>query len=197
MKKITLSILSIIIVFITGCAEEESRNDVVAQTESLSQGWHFQGRDCLACHNVDLQDERHLVFAGTIYKNENEVNTDDLNNVCGGELFVELLNPSRTKLLYSSKNYIDPNSKGNRGKGNIFILQRMFSPNILTGKIAIEIADTSGNVLTSYIHEFSGEKYDPAKPIDRDNRISCNSCHAKDGLDEPIYIDSDKTVYCK
>jgi len=103
---------SMIIIFsISGCGTDETSQGTVAKNGAVAQGWHNQGKDCMACHNYDLQDERHLLFGGTVYKKEDTTNLDDLTGVCGGDLNVNFWNDSRTKLMFSSKDYVDPNSK--------------------------------------------------------------------------------------
>ncbi len=194
-KKIYALLAFSIITLMTGCGENES-DEGSSSTATVIQGWHNQGKNCLACHNVDLQDERHLLFGGTVYKTQSAANTDDLNTLCGGELNVNLWDSSRTNLLFASKDYVDPNSKGNRGKGNIFILQRMLS-SIAPNNYYIEITDANSTVLTSYLHQFSGQSYDLNNPTDTNNRISCNACHSKGGLQDPIYVDSNKQNLCQ
>lgn len=178
-----------------GCGEDES-SEGSSSTATVVQGWHNQGKDCLACHNVDLQDERHLLFGGTVYKTENVTNTEDLNSVCGGNLNVNFWNSTRTSLIFASKDYVDPNSKGNRGKGNIFILQRMLNT-IAPNNYYIEITDENATVLTSYLHQFSGQDYDINNPANSNNRISCNACHSAGGIQNPIYVDSNKQNLCQ
>jgi hypothetical protein len=196
MKKKIYLLLALSTVFVmAGCGENES-DEGSSSTATVVQGWHNQGKDCLACHNVDLQDERHLLFAGTVYKTENVTDTEDLNNVCGGELNVNFWDASRTNLIFASKDYVDPNSKGNRGKGNIFILQRLLS-NIAPNNYYIEITDANSTVLTSYLHQFSGQDYDINNPENMSNRVSCNACHTKNGVQYPIYVDSDKKYLCQ
>jgi len=188
-----------ITLLIVGCGEDKSGG--ASPLASVTQGWHNQGKNCLACHNYDLQDERKLLFAGTVYKKEDTTNLDDLNGICGGDLNVNFWNASRTKLMFASKDYIDPNSKGNRGKGNIFILQRLLlnipKQSTKDERYFLEITDGKGNILTSYIHQFSGLAYDIKTPTDFSNRISCNACHTKGGVRSPIYVDSDKEQFCK
>ena len=192
MKKILFFIALIMTLLLTACGEDEGGEGSAVSTPA--QGWHFQGRDCLACHNVDLQDERHLVFGGSVYKTED--NNNDVQNSCGGELNVNIWDASRSNLLYASKNFVDANSKGNLGKGNIFILQRMFQPNSLNGNLFIEITDANNSVLASYIHQFSSGDYDINNPTDASNRISCNACHGQNGQSH-IYVDSNKVSLCQ
>lgn len=195
-KKTVLFVVLIMTLFFGGCGENEGDEGGGGETtHTPAQGWHFQGRDCLACHNIDLQDERHLVFGGTVYKSEDT--NDDVQNSCGGKLNVNLWDAGRNNLLFSSKDYVDPNSKGDLGKGNIFILQRMFLPNSLNGNLFVEITDANNTVLTSTLHQFSAEDYDVNNPTSANNRISCNACHRYQGPAYHIYVDSDKASLCQ
>jgi len=151
------------------------------------QGWHFQGRDCLACHNVDLTENEHLLVAGTFYKDKNVSNQDDLSNVCGGNFVINFLD-SGFNTIYSSKDYIDVNSKGYNGKGNLFILRRTLSQ-LSAQTFYVQIADESGLVfgVSNFTHNFTTADYDINSRIKTSNRISCNSCHTKDGFTSPLY----------
>ncbi|MDQ7043168.1 MAG: hypothetical protein Q9M34_06500, partial [Sulfurimonas sp.] len=107
-----------------------------------------------------------------------------------------LWDAGHTQKLYESKKYVDPNSKGNRGKGNIFILQRMLG-SVNANNYLIEITDKNGTVLTTKLHNFSGGTYDINNPQDGSNRISCNACHSKDGGVTPIFVDFNKQNLCQ
>jgi len=91
----------------------------------------------------------------------------------------------------SSADYADSGSKGDNGKGNLFILQRLL--NTLEGSYIIEITDGSGNELASsdHAHRFSGGAY----RVDGENRRACNACHqASDGTQ--IYA-NEKSGLCQ
>lgn len=190
MKRNLLFLLALILIpLLAGCGEEEGGT---ATQSSAAQGWHFPGRNCLACHNYDLQTQRHLLFGGTLYKNENITDKDDLNQICGGDLIVNLLD-TNSNLVYSSKDYTDPNSKGSRGKGNIFILKRMLSS--AYGNFYIQITDKNSNVLAvSPLHYFSAQEYDINNPTDQLNKISCNACHSAQGIQPPVYVQINKNL---
>ncbi len=161
---------------------------------SKAEGWHFQGRDCLACHNADLQAERHLLVAGTLFKSEYVNDQDDLGESCGGALIVNFENTA-TRTVTSSADYADSGSKGDNGKGNLFILQRLL--NTLEGSYIIQITDSSGNELASsdHAHQFNGAAYSAGDAIDGVNRRSCNACHqASDGTQ--IYA-NEKSGLCQ
>jgi len=174
---------------LSGCGEDEGDE---SNTTATTQGWHFQGRDCLACHNVNLQDDKNLLVAGTVYKTDAVTEQDNTNEMCGGNLrinFYDSANPAY--LLYSSNDYVDANSKGYQGKGNVFILNRMLGI-ISLGNYYIEIADKNNTALTSKVwHSFSAQPYDVNNPIDYANRVSCNACHSPSASapQKPIYVD--------
>lgn len=188
-KNIYFILLLAISIFMSGCGEDES-------SIAITQGSHFQGRDCLACHNSDLQISRHLLFAGTVYKSEETTNKDDLKGICGGNLNIEFWNSARTSLLFTSQDYKDVNSKGYNGKGNIFILKRVLNA-MTDGYYAINITDANGIILAQTIHQFSGKNYDITQPDAYNNRVSCNACHSHNGIQAPIYVDSNKQYLCK
>ena len=173
----------------SGCEEEK--------VSSLSgQGWHFQGRDCLACHNQDLKEDKHLLFAGTVYKERNVVNQDDEKSACGGDLIVNFLDDN-ANIIFSSKDNKTEGSAGYNAKGNIFILQRTLSL-IPAQTYSVQIASADGIALatSNYSHNFSSQEYDANKNVDYNNRISCNACHIKDGDTGPLYIQKNNHL-CK
>jgi hypothetical protein len=189
MKKSLFYILtSTVMVLLTGCGTSGS-------TVVQAQGWHFQGRDCLACHNVDLQEQKNLLYGGTVYKDFNVTNRDDLNTVCGGDLLVNFLDATTLVDTYSSKNYVDPTSKGNNGKGNIFILKRLLSSSY--GSYYMQITDKNGSVFATSAtpHNFNAQNYDINNPVNLDNRISCNACHIEGGVGlHPLYVQTNKNL---
>jgi len=184
------SILVIALTFtLSGCGEDEEEGS--SSTAAVTQGWHFPGRDCLACHNVDLNPDKHLLFGGTLYKSSTVTNQDDLNNVCGGDFVINFLDTA-FQPVYSSKNYIDTNSKGNKGKGNLFILQRKLR--LLTaGSYYVQVTDVNGSVMavtSGATHKFTSQDYDINNPVDFGNRLACNSCHINGGSQAPLFVNS-------
>jgi len=180
MHKYIYIILFSSLLFLTGCSEDD-------EGDSLSQGWHYPGRDCLACHNVDLGEDKHLLFAGTVYKYDSVIDTDNVDNLCGGELFVEFLDSSYN-LALSSKDYKDSTSPGYNGKGNIFILQRelrLLSAQNYTMRITNVDGLTMAQSLSNS-HTFTSQDYDINLPGDWNNRLSCNSCHRVGGVTKPL-----------
>ena len=189
-KSLNILFISAMMIFMAGCGEEDESGEATVATSSseVVQGWHFQGRDCLACHNVDLQESKHLLFGGTLYKEKSVVNQDDLNNVCGGDYIINYLD-NNSNIVYSSKDYIDVNSKGNKGKGNLFILKREL-PLISWGSYTIEVTTQDGTTMAKSgpTHSFTSQGYDINTPVDYANRVSCNACHIKGGEQPPIYV---------
>ena len=189
--KLTILLLAIGLLVLSGCGDDDEE-----EKTSSGQGWHFQGRDCLACHNQDLKEDKHLLFAGTIYKNKDVVNQDDENSACGGELIVNFLDKD-FNTVYSSKNYKANNSSGYNAKGNIFILQRELRL-LASQTYSVQVTSASGMVMaaSNYSHKFSSQDYDANKNVDFDNRISCNACHRNGGNTSPLYIQANKEL-CK
>lgn len=172
-----LILLSLIL---TSCGEEgeEGNEGTVSTSQASKQGFHMPGRDCLACHNYDLQAERHLTIGGTVFKSQSIVNINDENNLCGGNLKIKLIDTSNPSNIIDSANYEDSNSKGYKGKGNIFILSRKF-PNI-QGNYYVQITDENNNTIavSQQPHSFTSGYYDITNPADLSNRYSCNACHS-------------------
>ena len=185
-KKVYLFILLFMTTLFVGCGGGGS------SSTSIVQGWHNQGKNCLACHNFDLAQDKHLFLGGTLYKDKNVTNQDDLNSVCKGDLVVLLENNNTVE--YNSTNYVDANSKGYLGAGNIFILSRMLTSVTPSIGYTIKITDKNGTVLakSGATHKFSNAQYDLNNLIDINNRISCNACHVKGGgaypLQNPLYV---------
>jgi len=176
-----------LVLFLSACGEDEGEENDDSSVAS-KQGWHFQGRDCLACHNVDLNEDKHLLVAGTLYKSQSVSNQDDLNNVCGGDFVINFLDAG-SNIVYSSKDYEDLNSKGYEAKGNLFILRRRLSQ-LTAQTFYAQIADKNGTVfaVSNYSHAFTTADYDINNPADFANRVSCNSCHIKGGVTSPLYV---------
>ncbi len=182
-KTIQHLFLILIIIFMSACEAEEGNNSAATTVK----GWHFQGRDCLACHNVDLNENKHLIVGGTLYKSSNISNEDDLNNVCGGNLVVKFLD-ANFNTVYSSKDYEDVNSKGYKAKGNLFILSRTHFP-LSAETFHVQIEDKNGTVfaVSNFTHNFTTDDYDINNRQNRSNRISCNACHIKGGFTSVLY----------
>jgi hypothetical protein len=187
--KFFIPISLVAIAMINSCSSDTSG----ATTLQEDQGVHFQGRDCLACHNIDLQKERNLFIGGTLFKDKNSTKVDDITTTCGGELIVNFLKAG--VVSYSSKDYKVDTTKGNNGKGNLFILDRTNPP--IAGDYIIQITDVNGNELASSLadHSFNGATYDNSK-VDFANRHSCNSCHTTGGTTTPLFVQKNVNL-CK
>ena len=192
---LTLVLLSCTLIM-SGCEDGEEGGE--GTTTTAKQGWHFQGRDCLACHNSDLNEAKHLLYGATLYKDANVTNQDDLQNVCGGEFIVNFLDGG-FNLIYSSKDYKAEGSNGYKAKGNLFILQRklrLFS----AGNYYIQITDANGTVMAvtnGATHSFTSQDYLSSNPADYANRLSCNACHIQGGNQKPLYVQINKNLCLK
>jgi len=182
------------------CGEgEEGEATTSTSSQTTKQGFHMSGRDCLACHNYDLQNVRHLTIGGTVFKDINIKDVNNVNNLCGGNLKVKFIDASNPSNIIDSTNYEDPNSKGYKGKGNIFILSRNL-PNI-QGNYYVQITDENNNVIavSTQPHNFISGYYDITNPSDIANRYSCNACHSvspKGGAPGVIYPNTNANL-CK
>lgn len=196
--KIVLLALWVLIVFsmMTGCGTGGS-GGAEGGGAPKAQGVHYQGRDCLLCHNVDLGPNRYLTVAGTVFKT-NTPNVDRLDDACGGNLRILFLD-SNQSIVFDSGNYEDINSKGNNGKGDIFILQRMLTG--LRGIYSLKILSGSGVLLaqSALPHRFQTE-FDPQHPADPNNTYSCDACHSVQplgGAAGPIFVQPGSETNCQ
>ncbi len=146
---------------LNGCGSEENKAAV--------SGVHFQGRDCLSCHNQDLQADSHLSIGGTVYKSATS-DANNLNEACNEKLHLEFGSSA-----LSTKSAHSLNAPGFNGRGNIFALLRDFPA--VTGTYSLSIVRDDGTVLASSgAHPFMGG-FDANDPTDDNNRYSCNACH--------------------
>ncbi|MBF0319522.1 MAG: hypothetical protein HQL01_06950 [Nitrospirae bacterium] len=136
---------------------------------------HNQAKDCLYCHNADLQSSSRLIIGGTMYLASSVTNTGDLNNAYSGIVRIQFLD-NNTNVVADSVYYTDPSSKGYNAKGNLFILGRMMPA--LLGNYYIKLLDTTGTQIakSNRMHKFT-YAYNSANPIDPNNMYSCNACH--------------------
>lgn len=188
MKYTKLLMLIAMVFLVAGCESEEGEGSGTTALSASDRGWHFSGRDCLACHNNDLGTEKHLVVAGTLYKDENVQDTDNVANTCNADLIINLTDAGGN-IVYSSANYTDPDSKGYKGSGNIFLLDRLFGIS-LNGTYHVQIAERGTNrvLAVGMNHAFSGAEYSMQNPQDLSNRLSCNACHRIGGSEDPLYV---------
>ncbi len=203
-RKIIFLFIVALSLIVSGCGEDGGSEG--GGTTAVVQGWHFQGRDCLACHNVDLGPTRHLLIGGTLYKSKTVSNKDDLNSVCGGNFIINFLDTNRTNTvpLYSSALWEDPNSKGYKAKGNLFILSRKLPQFTANSSFIMQIKDKNSSIILAESvlpHNFTINGYNINNPADSTNRVSCNSCHIKDGstypLAAPLYVKQTAVSLCK
>ncbi|MDF1877726.1 hypothetical protein JHD47_07845 [Sulfurimonas sp. SAG-AH-194-L11] len=196
MKVYRLAILIVIAFLFTACGGDEE--DVNSATLSAAdRGFHFQGRDCLACHNIDLGVSKNLVVAGTLYKSSNVQDMSNLAETCNADLAIEFLD-SGLNVVYSSANYYDGSSKGYRGQGNVFLLDRLFNSTLngtYTMRIVERVSGLSIAQSSSGSHSFSSAPYSISTAVDLGNRISCNTCH-NGGITNPLYVQSNSNL-CK
>ena len=181
MKKWYLLGLLIVPFLLTGCGSSDDDSNI-----EIAEGWHFQGRDCLACHNVDLAEDKNLLVGGTLFIDKNISDVDDMSQNCGGDFVINFLDTSYTTQI-SSTDYEDLDSNGYEGKGNIFILSRMLDT--LNDNYIIQIVDrdTNKTLAQSGIHSFNSTDYNISNSIDYSNRLSCNACHNGDE-ESRIYV---------
>ncbi len=151
----------------SGCNEESS-------TSTTTSSVHFQGRDCLSCHNKDLKVDSYLSLAGTLFRTPN-ADKNNLQETCDETLHVELYKDSQ--LQYNTKDYNPLDAPGFKGRGNIFGLLRNMQISEGTYKVIIRADD--GRLLAqsaAETHTFTSS-FDPDNPSDFANRHSCNTCH--------------------
>ena len=166
--KLSFLALTTSILLLSGCGGGST------SSKATQIDWHYQGRDCLSCHNVDLQESRHLTFGGTIYKNVDVNSSDDLDKVCDTTMKLLLMDTSGNIIVDTSLTQ-DKTSAGHLGKGNFFVLKRDL-PSI-TGRYIVKIVNEENKLITSStIHSFNTE-FNKNEPTDNSNRYSCNSCH--------------------
>ena len=161
-------LLTPLLALMLGCTQEETNR---------VNTFHFQGQDCLHCHNVDLKESSHLNIGATVYSETGSTLESNITQVyCTQPLFVQLIDINDSLVLdtNTSNNIGDP---GFNGKGNIFSLTR--KETIPNGNYYIKIVDRNGSdVIEKHLeeHKFSGT-YNPDIPNDTENRYSCNACH--------------------
>jgi len=154
-------------------------------------GVHFQGRDCLSCHNVDLGLSSHLSIGGTVYRGAN-VNPDDLFQTCNSPVYLQILNGAT--VVYDTQTANRTDAPGFNGKSNLFALINDMP--IGTGAYTMRIVSSAGTTLaqSSTLHNLT-TGFNPADPSDLNNRYSCNTCHQappnnKNGASGLLFVQS-------
>ncbi|MDF1880404.1 hypothetical protein JHD50_03645 [Sulfurimonas sp. MAG313] len=165
--KYLYTVLAAVLIF-TGCGDEQPAEDT---------GTHFQGRDCLSCHNIDLKEDSYLSIGGTVYRSPLIPDTpeDNLNSTCTERIHMQLLVSG--SLQYDSKNFNPEDAPGFNGVGNLFTLIRNTSIN--AGSYQVRLYNDLGQSQSSAgdNHSFSSTGFDLNNPSDLNNRFSCNACH--------------------
>ena len=166
MLKHTLIFFSIL--FFIGCDEQNKTEDK-----------HFQGTDCLKCHNTDLTEEHNLKVGLSIFYKENQ---EDKN--CNSSLYLRFTDSNRTLISTDFENQDIRNNNG-----NIYILSRYLKN--LSGNFNLSIVDDNNNTVlsSSFNHSFNNKDY-----TDDNNRYSCNYCHSESGYMSPLYVNK---INCK
>lgn len=175
------------LLFFSACSEEEGSEG----ESSSATGFHFQGRDCLACHNVDLKSEKHLLIGGTLFKDQNV--TDALEKSCNAKLVVNFLDDNATK-IFSSSDYVQSDERGSKGRGNIFVLEKNL---LASGDYIMQITDKNGNELakSAGLHHFNAEAYSVDTSLNNSNQRSCNACHSmSSGIVSPLYAQQNQNL---
>ena len=157
--------------------------------EKRVSGQHFQGQDCLNCHNVDLKKSSHLSFGVTVFQEEpNTDNYDKLDTYCNIPMFLQLIQSSDSTVIFDSSLTNDISSPGFNGDGNVFgLLQNKTLPK---GAFLINIVNQEGDLIidSGLTHQFNGD-YNSQKTDEAldNNRYSCNACHRINGQQPPLH----------
>ena len=178
------ALLSLLLLF-SGCGSSEELENSVSV-----KGSHFQGRDCVACHNLDLQQKRRLFVGGTLFKDKNS-STESLDNTCSSDLVLNFLDANGTK-IFSSEDY---DGKGLKGRGNLFLLERLTPPS--SGSYIMQITTKSGVELAKSLapHTFNADNYTLSSAKSSENRRSCNACHnSVNGTQPPLYVQKNSNL---
>lgn len=148
---------------------------------------HFQGRDCMLCHNMDLAESSHLSLAGSLFVSESS-DIDDIGDMCDQKMYVRFVEDNGS-IAWTNEGIAPNDAAGWNGQGNIFTLLRdALVPN---GSFNIQLVGPNGLVVakSSSKHTFSNN-YEPFNGEDSFNRYSCNACHHLDTSTAPglIYV---------
>ncbi|MBF0458984.1 MAG: hypothetical protein HQK99_13935 [Nitrospirae bacterium] len=144
---------------------------------------HNQAKDCLLCHNTELQSSGNLIIGGTMYIASSVSSVDDLDNcyvdnsnATASSIRIQFVD-NNSNVAVDSNNYIDSFSKGYNARGNLFILGRMMTTN-LSGSYYIRLLNSNGVQIagSNRTHNFLND-YSSTYPNDVNNRYSCNACH--------------------
>jgi len=144
-----------------------------SETVEPVSGVHFQGRDCLSCHNVDLGASSHLSVGGTVYRSATS-GIDDLFEMCNSPVHLQIVDG--TAIVYDTKTVHAADTAGYNGKSNLFALLNDMP--IGTGAYTMRIISDVNTTLaeSATLHSFT-TGFDMTNPSDLNNRYSCNACH--------------------
>jgi len=158
--------------------------------QAQSDGSHFPGKDCLACHTSDLSSQKSLAMAGTLYQRHDVTDPQDLGTLCGGTLYLRLVDVASGEVYdINASSSLHEATRGARGKGNLFVLSEEL-PTLTPGDYAVQIWSDNGYLLAASkdVHPFLGTAYSLSTPDASGNRVSCNACHRQDGSALPLYV---------
>ena len=164
MKYFLSSVLALVFL---GCGTDSQEVEPVS-------GVHFQGRDCLSCHNVDLGESSHLSIGGTVYRSATS-DMDDLFEMCNARVHLQI--DDGVSPPYDTRNFNDINASGYFGKSNMFALLNDMP--IGTGAYTMRVISDANTTLAESLplsHSLT-TGFDMTNPGDVNNRYSCNACH--------------------
>ena len=149
-----------------GCGTDSQESEPVS-------GVHFQGKDCLSCHNVDLAQSSHLSIGGTVYRGA-LVDPSDLFQMCNSPVHLQIFDGST--LIHDTRDVHEAGTAGYQGKSNLFALINDMP--IGTGSYTMRIVSEANTTLaqSSTLHNFT-TGFNTINPSDINNRYSCNACH--------------------
>jgi len=149
-----------VVFFLGGCGDD---------SDPIATGVHFQGRDCLSCHNKDLTPNSHLSIGGTVYRSATS-DKNNLNATCTERLYVNF-----GGTVGSTKDAVPATSSGWLGRGNIFAL--IVNMPVESGSYVLQITREDGTVLKTSTSHPMLTGFNTSDPQDLNNRYSCNACH--------------------
>lgn len=156
MKYFLSSVLALVFL---GCGTD-------SQTVEPVSGVHFQGRDCLSCHNVDLGASSHLSVGGTLYRSISD-DLDDQLNMCNTPVHLQIVDSGT--VIYDTRTVNAPDAAGYNGKSNLFALIKdmPIATGAYTMRILSDVNTTLAESLT--LHELT-TGFDMTNPSDSSNR---------------------------
>lgn len=156
--------LLLFVLLISGCKEKAPIN-----------ASHFQGRDCLACHNGELSGKS-LNVGGTLF-NDSGSSADTLSKMCKEHVYFELIQNDGSTVAYDSRNSVTDDTAGFNGRGNLFLLQSQGTIPLGLYYVKLLLKDGTFLAQSSSLHTFS-DTYSTSNSADTNNRYSCNACHS-------------------